>query len=61
MTWEAKVHILTDKQKTRLWERSRNHNFQASRRLEGIDIPLVTLTFDEALERLEALRRHYER
>lgn len=61
MTWEAKVHILTDKQKTRLWERSRNHNFQASRRLEGIDIPLVTLTFDEALVRLEALRRHYER
>lgn len=55
------MHTLTDKQKTRLWECTRNRNFQASRRLEGVDIPLVTLTADEALARLEALRRHYER
>lgn len=55
------MNIPTDKQKTRLWERTRNHNFQASRRLEGVDIPLVTLTADEALERLDSLRRHYER
>ncbi|EIR7570966.1 DUF2559 family protein, partial [Salmonella enterica subsp. enterica serovar Agbeni] len=30
-------------------------------RLEGIEIPLVTLTADEALARLDELRRHYER
>lgn len=55
------MNTLTDRQKNQLWERSRNRNFQASRRLEGVDIPLVTLTADEALIRLEALRRHYER
>ncbi|HDD9598575.1 TPA: YhfG family protein [Escherichia coli] len=48
---------LTDKQKSRLWELQRNRNFQASRRLEGVEMPLVT----EALARLEELRRHYER
>ncbi len=52
---------LTDKQKSRLWELQRNRNFQASRRLEGVEMPLVTLTAAEALARLEALRRHYER
>ncbi|WP_194207339.1 YhfG family protein [Superficieibacter sp. 1612_C1] len=52
---------LTDKQKTRLWEQRRNENFQASRRLEGVDIPLQSLTGEEALARLEELRRHYER
>ena len=52
---------LTDKQKSRLWELQRNSNFQASRRLEGVEMPLVTLTAAEALARLEALRRHYER
>lgn len=52
---------LTDKQKAQLWERTRNANFQASRRLEGVDIPRVTLTDEQAQERLEALRRHYER
>ncbi|GCZ47582.1 antitoxin for Fic [Escherichia coli] len=52
---------LTDKQKSRLRELQRNRNFQASRRLEGVEMPLVTLTAAEALARLEALRRHYER
>lgn len=52
---------LTDKQKARLWEKTRNANFQASRRLEGVDTPLVTLSSDEALARIEELRRHYER
>ncbi|EFJ2868262.1 TPA: YhfG family protein [Escherichia coli] len=52
---------LTDKQKSRLWELQRNRNFQASRRLEGVEMPLVTLTAAEALARLEELRRHYER
>ncbi|MBV8044227.1 YhfG family protein [Pluralibacter sp.] len=52
---------LTDKQKTQLWERTRNANFQASRRLEGVDIARVLLTDEQARERLEALRRHYER
>ncbi|MDR8470634.1 DUF2559 family protein, partial [Acinetobacter baumannii] len=33
---------LTDKQKSRLWEQTRNSNFQASRRLEGVSVPLVT-------------------
>ncbi|EKI34614.1 conserved inner membrane protein [Escherichia coli 3006] len=28
---------LTDKQKSRLWELQRNRNFQASRRLEGVE------------------------
>ena len=50
---------LTDKQKSRLWELQRNRNFQASRRLEGVEMPLVTPA--EALARLEELRRHYER
>ncbi len=40
---------LTDKQKSRLWEQTRNTNFQASRRLEGVTVPLVTLTAEEAL------------
>ena len=52
---------LTDRQKSRLWEQQRNTNFQASRRLEGVDSPLVTLSADEAQIRLEELRRHYER
>jgi hypothetical protein len=52
---------LTEKQKSRCWERSRNVNFQASRRLERVDIPLVTLNADDIQVRLEALRRHYER
>ncbi len=52
---------LTDKQKSRLWEKYHNANFQASRRLEGVDTPLVTLSSDEALARIEELRRHYER
>ncbi|WP_434219892.1 YhfG family protein, partial [Escherichia coli] len=26
------------------WELQRNRNFQASRRLEGVEMPLVTLT-----------------
>ena len=52
---------LTDRQKNRNWEQQRNTNFQASRRLEGLDSPLVTLTEQEAQARLEELRRHYER
>ncbi len=52
---------LTDKQKTRLWENLRNENFQASRRLEGVDIPLQSLTAEDALARLDELRRHHER
>lgn len=52
---------LTDRQKSRLWEQQRNTNFQASRRLESVDSPLVTLTAPEALARLDELRRHYER
>ncbi|EEH95226.1 YhfG family protein [Citrobacter freundii] len=52
---------LTDKQKSRLWEQRRNTNFQASRRLEGVDIPRVTLSAEDAQARLEELRRHYER
>ncbi|GJL35558.1 hypothetical protein PUATCC27989T_04900 [Phytobacter ursingii] len=52
---------LTDRQKSRLWEQDRNVNFQASRRLEGVESPLVTLTPDEAMTRIAALRRHYER
>ncbi|AVY97326.1 MULTISPECIES: YhfG family protein [Lelliottia] len=52
---------LTDKQKSRLWEQQRNTNFQASRRLEGVDSPLVTLSAQDAEVRIQELRRHYER
>ncbi|AWS94872.1 MULTISPECIES: YhfG family protein [Citrobacter] len=52
---------LTDKQKYRLWEQRRNVNFQGSRRLEGVDIPRITLSAEDALTRLDELRRHYER
>lgn len=52
---------LTDKQKAQHWEKTRNENFQASRRLEGADIPLVTLSSEDALTRIEELRGHYER
>ena len=52
---------LTEKQKSRLWEQTRNTNFQASRRLEGVTVPLVTLTAEEALAHLATLRRQYER
>lgn len=52
---------LTGKQKARLWEQQRNINFQASRRLEGIEIPLTELTEEEALARIDELRGHYER
>ncbi|TGC53474.1 YhfG family protein, partial [Salmonella enterica] len=50
---------LTDKQKARFWEQRRNVNFQQSRRLEGIEIPLVTLTADEALARLDVSLIHF--
>ena len=52
---------LTDKQKSRLWEQTRNTNFQASRRLEGVTVPLVTLTAEELRVRMEMVRREYER
>ncbi|WP_165461629.1 YhfG family protein [Atlantibacter sp.] len=52
---------LTDKQKSRLWEQKRNINFQASLRLEDRDIPLVELSADEAEQRLQEVRGHYER
>ena len=52
---------LTDRQKSRLWEQQRNVNFQVSRRLEGVDSPLVTLNAADAQLRLEELRRQYER
>jgi len=55
------VKKLTEKQKSRLWEQQRNANFQASRRLEGVDSSLVTLSADEAQIRLEALGRQHER
>ncbi len=43
---------LTDKQSPSL-ELQRNRNFRASRRLEGVEMPLVTLTAAEALARLK--------
>ncbi|MCT4715871.1 YhfG family protein [Enterobacteriaceae bacterium H18W14] len=52
---------LTDKQKSRLWQQQRSRSFQASNRLEGIEVPLITLTRDEALARISVLRGHYER
>ncbi|MCI1035060.1 YhfG family protein [Raoultella terrigena] len=54
------MRSLTDKQKSRLWEQTRNVNFQASRRLEGAAVPLVTLSADEALARLAELRGSHE-
>ncbi|ENJ4833965.1 YhfG family protein [Klebsiella aerogenes] len=55
------MRLLTDKQKSRLWEQTRNANFQASRRLEGATVSLVTLTAEEALAHLAELRRRHER
>lgn len=52
---------LTDKQKSHLWEQTRNANFQASRQLEGVNVPQITLNAEQALARVEELRRHYER
>ncbi|HHG8774070.1 uncharacterized protein DUF2559 [Raoultella sp. BIGb0138] len=54
------MRSLTDKQKSQLWEQTRNVNFQASRRLEGVAIPLVTLSAELALAHLAELRRRYE-
>ena len=54
------MRLLTDKQKSRLWEQTRNVNFQASRRLEGAAISLVTLTAEQALARLAEIRRRHE-
>ncbi len=52
---------LTDKQKTRLWERQRSRNFQASSALEGLSVPLIELSQTEVDARIAALRAHYER
>ena len=52
---------LTDKQKTQIWEKTRNVNFQASRRLEGVEIPLVTLSAQEIQVRIDELRGRNER
>ncbi|HEY0207878.1 YhfG family protein [Acerihabitans sp.] len=52
---------LTEKQKARLFQQRRNENFQASNRLEGFITEPVTLTAQEALLRINELRRHYER
>ena len=54
------MRSLTDKQKSQLWEHTRNVNFQASRRLEGAAISLVTLTAEQALARLAEIRRRHE-
>ncbi|QKJ85318.1 hypothetical protein PMPD1_0338 [Paramixta manurensis] len=50
---------LTDKQKEALWQRRRNTNFQASTRLEGFAIAEVTLSAEQAQQRLQELRRQY--
>lgn len=52
---------LTDKQKSRLWQQMRSRSFHASNKLEGIEVPLVTLTRDEITARISELREHYER
>jgi len=52
---------LTDRQKSRLWEQQRNVNFQASRRLEGVECEEIKLSADEANARIEALRGNHER
>ncbi|WNN44665.1 MULTISPECIES: YhfG family protein [Winslowiella] len=52
---------LTDKQKAALWLEHHNANFQASSRLEGYQIERVELSAQQVAERLNALRRHYER
>ncbi|WP_410013252.1 YhfG family protein [Sodalis sp. C49] len=52
---------MTEKQKARLFQQRRNENFHASNRLEGFTAEPVTLTAQEALLRIDELRRHYER
>ncbi|MCU5771844.1 DUF2559 family protein [Erwiniaceae bacterium BAC15a-03b] len=52
---------LTDKQKAALWSQYHNANFQASNRLEGHETEAIDLSPAVAAERLQTLRRHYER
>lgn len=47
---------LTERQKSRVWERMRNRNFQASQRLEGFMVPLVTLTPEQAEQGIGVLK-----
>ncbi|WP_073983924.1 YhfG family protein [Salmonella enterica] len=57
----GRVKKLTKKKKSRFGEQRRNFTSQKSCRLEGMETPLVPRTADEALARLDELRRHYER
>ncbi|MGA7587958.1 YhfG family protein [Rouxiella badensis] len=52
---------MTDKQKEQFYRKRRNLNFQSSAALDDLDTKLVELTDEQVLERLAALRRHYER
>ncbi len=52
---------LTDKQKSRLWELTRNRNFQASRRLEGVDDAAGYADCRRGAGAPGELRRQYER
>lgn len=52
---------MTEKQKAHLFERRRNENFHASNLLEGFAVERLDLTEQQALQRIDELRRHYER
>ena len=55
------MRLLTDKQNPGSGNRPRNANFQASRRLEGATVPLVTLTAEARWRVFAELRRRHER
>ncbi len=52
---------MTGKQKEQFYRKHRNRNFQNSAALDGLQTELVDLPDAQVLERIDALRRHYER
>ncbi len=52
---------MTDKQKEQFYRKQRNLNFQRSAALDNLQTEHIDLPDSQILERIDALRRHYER
>ncbi|TCV93645.1 YhfG family protein [Biostraticola tofi] len=52
---------ITEKQKERHFLARRNENYRESLRLDGHDLPLVTLDASETEQQIQQLRARYER
>ncbi|EIC85832.1 YhfG family protein [Serratia sp. M24T3] len=52
---------MTDKQKEQFFRKQRSLNFQRSAALDDLQTEHVELSEDRVLDRIEELRRHYER